>query len=96
MEEKQITPEEAFFSAKANLELAITAQLKEFAAKFCTSVIFKGCVEVQPYVSETGKVIDTRISHVEVETKYKSPGIYLLVPSLQPANVNPSLVKLQR
>ena len=70
MEEKQITPEEAFFSAKANLELAITAQLKEFAAKFCTSVIFKACVEVQPYVSETGKVIDTRISHVEVETKY--------------------------
>lgn len=70
MEEKQITPEEAFFSAKANLELAITAQLKEFAAKFCTSVTFKGCVEVQPYVSETGKVIDTRISHVEVETKY--------------------------
>lgn len=70
MEEKQITPEEAFFSAKANLELAITAQLKEFAAKFCTSVIFKSCVEVQPYVSETGKVIDTRISHVEVETKY--------------------------
>ncbi|UWG69551.1 MAG: hypothetical protein [Bacteriophage sp.] len=70
MEEKQITPEEAFFSAKANLELAITAQLKEFAAKFCTSVIFKCCVEVQPYVSETGKVIDTRISHVEVETKY--------------------------
>ena len=69
MEEKQITPEEVF-SAKANLELAITAQLKEFAAKFCTSVIFKGCVEVQPYVSETGKVIDTRISHVEVETKY--------------------------
>ena len=54
MEEKQITPEEAFFSAKANLELAITAQLKEFAVKFCTSVIFKGCVEVQPYVSETG------------------------------------------
>lgn len=69
MEEKQITPEEAFFSAKANLELAITAQLKEFAVKFCTSVIFKGCVEVQPYVSETGEV-DTRISHVEVETKY--------------------------
>ena len=70
MEEKQITPEEAFFSAKANLELAITAQLKEFAANFCTSVIFKGCVEVQQYVYETGKVIDTRISHVEVETKY--------------------------
>ena len=44
MEEKQITPEEAFFSAKANLELAITAQLKEFAVKFCTSVIFKRCV----------------------------------------------------
>ena len=68
MEEKQITPEEAFFSAKANLELAITAQLKEFAVKFCTSVIFKGCVEVQP--SETGEIVDTRISHVEVETKY--------------------------
>lgn len=70
MEEKQITPEEAFFSAKANLELAITAQLKEFAVKFCTSVIFKGYVEVQPYVSETGEIVDTRISHVEVETKY--------------------------
>lgn len=70
MEEKQITPEEAFFSAKANLELAITAQLKEFAVKFCTSVIFKDCVEVQPYVSETGEIVDTRISHVEVETKY--------------------------
>lgn len=56
MEEKQITPEEAFFSAKANLELAITAQLKEFAAKFCTSVIFKGCVEVQPYVSKRGRL----------------------------------------
>lgn len=70
MEEKQITPEEAFFSAKANLELAITAQLKEFAVKFCTSVIFKGGVEVQPYVSETGEIVDTRISHVEVETKY--------------------------
>ena len=49
MEEKQITPEEAFFSAKANLELAITAQLKEFAVKFCTSVIFKGCVEVHGF-----------------------------------------------
>lgn len=70
MEEKQITPEEAFFSAKANLELAITSQLKEFAVKFCTSVIFKGCVEVQPHVSETGEIVNTGISHVEVETKY--------------------------
>ncbi len=70
MEEKQITPEEAFFSAKAHLELAITSQLKEFAVKFCTSVIFKGCVEVQPYASETGEIVNTRISHVEVETKY--------------------------
>ena len=70
MEEKQITPEEAFFSAKANLELDISAQLKEFAVKFCTSAIFKGCVELEPYVSETGEIVDTRISHVEVETKY--------------------------
>lgn len=67
MEEKQITPEEAFFSAKANLELAITAQLKEFAVKFCTSVIFKGCVEVQPYVSETGEIVDTRIPMLKLK-----------------------------
>lgn len=69
MEEKQITPEEAFFSAKANLELAITAQLKEFAGTFSTSVVFKGNVEVQPIFTNTGQLVETRISRVEVETK---------------------------
>ena len=36
MEEKQITPEEAFFSAKANLELAITAQTE----RICRQVLY--------------------------------------------------------
>ena len=38
MEEKQITPEEAFFSAKANLELAITFPVSDTY----------GCTSTQP------------------------------------------------
>lgn len=70
MEEKKATPEDMFFNAKSELEKALVAQLKDFAGKFATSVIFKGCVEVQPLFSDSGQIVETRISHVEVETKF--------------------------
>lgn len=70
MEEKKATSEEAFFNAKSELEQLIVAQLRDFAGKFATSVIFKGCIEVQPLFANDGQIIETRISHVEVETKY--------------------------
>lgn len=68
-EENKCTPEEAFFKAKSELEQKLVAQLKEFAGTNATSVTFKGCVDIQPLFSETGKIIEARISRVEVETK---------------------------
>lgn len=68
-EENKLTPEEAFFKAKSELEQKIVAQLKEFAGTFATSVVFKGCVDVQPIFTNTGQLVETRISRVEVETK---------------------------
>ncbi|OUN69483.1 hypothetical protein [Barnesiella sp. An55] len=67
--ENKITPEEAFFNSKAELEQKIVALLKEFAGTNATSITFKGCVDVQPLFSETGQIMQTRISRVEVETK---------------------------
>ena len=68
-EENKITPEEAFFKSKAELEQKIIALLKEFAGANATSVTFKGYVDVQPLFSETEQIVQTRISRVEVETK---------------------------
>lgn len=68
-EENKCTPEEAFFKAKSELEQKIIALLKDFAVTNATSVTFKGCVDIQPLFSETGKIIEARISRVEVETK---------------------------
>ena len=68
-EENKCTPEEAFFKAKSELEQKLVAQLKEFAGTNATSATFKGCVDIQPLFSETGKIIEARISRVEVETK---------------------------
>lgn len=68
-EENKCTPEEAFFKAKSELEQKLLAQLKEFAGTFSTSVVFKGNVEVQPIFTNTGQLVETRISRVEVETK---------------------------
>lgn len=68
-EENKITLEEAFFKSKSELKQKIVTQLKEFAGTFATSVVFKGCVDVQPIFTNTGQLVETRISHVEVETK---------------------------
>ena len=68
-EENKITPEEAFFKAKSELEQKLVAQLKEFAGTFATSVVFNANVEVQSIFTNTEQRVETRISRVEVETK---------------------------
>ena len=62
-EENKITPEEAFFKAKSELEQKLVA------GTFATSVVFKANVEVQSIFTNTGQLVETRISRVEVETK---------------------------
>ena len=64
-----MTVEESFFNAKAELERGITAQLKDFANKYRTSVFFKGNVEVQCVMEQSGKMLQATITHIEVETK---------------------------
>lgn len=56
-EENKITLEEAFFKSKSELEQKIVTQLKEFAGTFATSVVFKGCVDVQPISPIPGSLL---------------------------------------
>lgn len=71
MEEKQLTPAEAFFMKKAEFEHNITEAVKNFAGSFATDVKIAVAVEVQAALANSGDVVDCRIKGVEIEAKYK-------------------------
>ena len=71
MEEKQLTPAEAFFMKREEFEHSITEAVKNFARAFATDVKIAVAVEVQPALSSSGDVVDCRIKGVEIEAKYK-------------------------
>lgn len=68
-EENKITPEEAFFKTKSELEQKLVAQLKEFAGMFSTSVVFKCNVEMSIYFHQYRAACRNPHFRVEVETK---------------------------
>lgn len=70
MEETKITPEEAFYIEKANLEREITNRVKLFAGTYATNVDFSVSVNVELMVAEEGSVSDCRISGVSVKSNY--------------------------
>ncbi len=74
MEEKNLTPEEAFYIEKANLERELTNRIKNFAGTFATNVEFACKVEVEFMNSTEGGVVDCRISGVELKTNYSQNG----------------------
>ncbi len=74
MEEKNLTPEEAFYTEKANLERELTNRIKHFAGTFATNVEFACKVEVEFMNSTEGGVVDYRISGVELKTNYSQNG----------------------
>lgn len=71
MEEKNLTPAEAFFMKKAEFEHNVTEAVKNFAGTFATDVKIAISVAVETKSPETGEVVECRIKGVEVETKYK-------------------------
>ena len=71
MEEKQLTPAEAFFMKKAEFEHNITEAVKNFAGSYATDVKITISVAVETALAETGDITNCRIKGVEVETKYK-------------------------
>ena len=74
MEEKNLTPEEAFYAEKAKLEREHTNRIKHFAGTFATNVEFACKVEVEFMNSTEDGVVDCRISGVELKTNYSQNG----------------------
>lgn len=74
MEEKQLTPAEAFFMKKAEFEHSITEAVKNFAGAFATDVNIAVGVSVVPALADSGDVVDCRISNVTIEAKYSQNG----------------------
>ena len=74
MEEKNLTPEEAFYIEKSNLERELTNRIKNFAGTFATNVEFACKVEVQLIGNTEGGVVDCCISGVELKTNYSQNG----------------------
>ena len=74
MEEKNLTPEEAFYIDKANLERELTNRIKHFAGTYATNVGFSCNVEVELMGNTEGGVVDCRISGVNLKTNYSQNG----------------------
>ena len=74
MEEKNLTPEEAFYIEKMNLERELTNRIKNFAGTFATNVEFSCKVEVAYLESMEGNTVDCRISGVNLKTNYSQNG----------------------
>ena len=71
MEEKQLTPAEAFFMKREEFEHSITEAVKQFAGAYATDVNIAVGVSVVPALADSGDVVDCRISNVTIEAKYK-------------------------
>lgn len=74
MEENKITPEEAFYIEKANLEREITNRVKSFAGTYATNVELSVNVGVELMEDEQGGVAACRISGVSVKSNYSQNG----------------------
>lgn len=70
MEDNKITPEDAFYIEKANLEREITNRVKLFAGTYATNVDFSVSVNVELLEDEQGGVADCRISGVSMKSNY--------------------------